>query len=333
MATQESKSELIETDTSGDVGFALSYTWSVRTPEMINAFTKGEPGVRLESPLIKSSFEFNAEKIYLDWYVIAFPNGNPKQWKESSNCFMITTRISTLPPAKTVKIKSIQIQHLASIPQLNILKSHTDDFNNEKFLGQNTINSHDEINKTIFAKYNVEKKGGFDIHITLRIKSIEFEYKKKNVNAMVNKTNFTSNNYNNNNSTKHEKTMNMILLKLDKIQHQLNQMHMSNQLNQNYNNNNNNSENKLEQWILNMFNGNEEIGKEYIKIIINNQGFDDIDVFCDLNENDLKEIGINKKGHRMKILQKIKEYKDSKRQLLMAAPSVAFDIEQAEGKA
>ena len=103
---------------------------------------------------------------------------------------------------------------------------------------------------------------------------------------------------------------------------------------------NHNNGNQLEEWILNTFNKNEDIGKQYVKIIIDDEGFDDIDVFCNSNDNDLKEMGINKKGHRMKLMQKIKEYNGKKIQSLMmnknmsakVAPGAALDVQETEGK-
>ena len=64
----------------------------------------------------------------------------------------------------------------------------------------------------------------------------------------------------------------------------------------------------MKKWILNIFDGNEEKGQEYVKMIVDEEGFDNIDVFCSMRDDDLKEIGIDKKGDRMKILHQIKRY-------------------------
>lgn len=68
--------------------------------------------------------------------------------------------------------------------------------------------------------------------------------------------------------------------------------------------------NKFRQWILSVFDNNDQIGNEYIELIVNKQGFDDMKDFIELSELDLKEIGINKKGHRLKLIKGMRQYHD-----------------------
>ena len=46
---------------------------------------------------------------------------------------------------------------------------------------------------------------------------------------------------------------------------------------------------------------------KYAKIIID-EGFDDLDTFKEIEDYQLKELGVKKMGHRMKILKSIKNY-------------------------
>ena len=84
----------------------------------------------------------------------------------------------------------------------------------------------------------------------------------------------------------------------------------NNDENKNDNNNNDNS-NEVERVIKSLFKNNNELCNDYIELIIKNEGFDDLSTFCQLNDNDLKEIGINKKGHRMKFLNYFQSYKEN----------------------
>ena len=337
---QEAKNDgLIQKDTSSDVGLEFSYKWSIRTPEMISSFTKCEPDTTVTSPFITSSLEFDGEQTTMDWYIIAYPNGNLKHWENSSNLFMIVVRVVALPRVRSMEIKSLRMRHWVNIPQLNIVHSQTHNFDTKSGLGGATIGSPQKINKAVFSRYNVEKNGGFDILMKVFIENVTFKLKNQNAAQFrTDKMAAISNNYN------RDSKINTIeiLTRLEKMQNQLDQI--SRQLNDNGKQQNKKNsigaQNKLEQWILNIFGGNEEAGKEYVKMIIENEGFDDIDVFCNLNENDLKEIGINKKGHRMKFIQTIKEYNGKKIQSLMmnknmnvnVAPGAALDVQETEGK-
>ena len=216
-----------------------------------------------------------------------------------------------------MKITSLKITRLISIPQLHLLVKRTSDFSEREFLEWTNIDMSDRISKDIFAKYNVEKNGGFDIYAKIWIQSIQYEHIIPNTFLFPNKEHIHFNLYS------------QMLNVLKKMQTHLNQI--SYNMNSNCNSANvheNNKCEKLKQWIINLF--NEKIGQEYVKIIIDDQGFDDIDVFCELTENGLKEIGINKKGHRMKIMQKIKEYNCNKLQSLMKNKSM--NIKQVVGK-
>merc|ERR1711933_717 len=65
---------------------------------------------------------------------------------------------------------------------------------------------------------------------------------------------------------------------------------------------------------------------EYYQILID-QGFDDLDSIADINNNDLKEMNIDKIGHRKKILkhaQKLKSSNDPKQQQI-AAPNFNYN--------
>lgn len=79
----------------------------------------------------------------------------------------------------------------------------------------------------------------------------------------------------------------------------------------------NESSSELKEWILSIFdsdnnnNSNDEIGSEYVKLIVDKEGFDKIDDFVELDESELKEIGIDKKGHRLKFLKKMRQYHEN----------------------
>ena len=73
-----------------------------------------------------------------------------------------------------------------------------------------------------------------------------------------------------------------------------------------------NKVNIFKRWILSAFNGNIDVGNKCIDIIVDQEGFDDIETFSLLTDNDLKEMGIDKKAYRIKLLRKIDEYKQEK---------------------
>ena len=75
----------------------------------------------------------------------------------------------------------------------------------------------------------------------------------------------------------------------------------------NYNNNEEDKQ-ELKKFILSIFGNDEATGHRYVEKIIDDEGFDNIKVFCSLTSNDLKEIGVEKMGHRKKIMQQIQEY-------------------------
>ena len=54
-------------------------------------------------------------------------------------------------------------------------------------------------------------------------------------------------------------------------------------------------------------------------------------IFCNLNENDLKEIGIKKKGHRMKLMQTIREHNGKKLQSLMVNKNINMNVNMVAG--
>ena len=84
-----------------------------------------------------------------------------------------------------------------------------------------------------------------------------------------------------------------------------------------------NKTNELKEWIISVFNNNSELGAHYVNIIVTKEGFEDIETFVKLSENDMKEIGIDKKGHRIKFMAKINEYNQKN----AVAMSQMFDTE------
>ena len=68
---------------------------------------------------------------------------------------------------------------------------------------------------------------------------------------------------------------------------------------------------EFKEWILGVFKGNSNTAEEYIGLIVNKEGFDSLDEFVKLSETDLKEIGIDKKGHRLKFMTKMKQVQNS----------------------
>ena len=116
------------------------------------------------------------------------------------------------------------------------------------------------------------------------------------------------------------KTNNEILEGINYIKKELNNLktlmefynnNNNNNINNNGNGNGNDIENNNKKDLLLIKNWlkNECNLLEYYNLFIEN-GFDDIDLIFDLNNNDLIEIGIKKKGHRMKILKEIKKTKE-----------------------
>ena len=345
---QESKnnqSEWIELDTSSVPSFAFSYKWCIRNKATIETFAKCDPNTKIVSPLVTNSFTLNKEKINLDWCLEAHPNGH-KLLDGSRNLFTLITCIPSQLRANTIEFESLTIKHMVSIPALNIIHFRSDIFKTKNGDKWNTIQTHDNVSKQIFSKYNITKKDGFDIDAKISIQSIKFKYKTKIPSILEQENNLgVVINTHGSGVAGDDDRFQVILNKLEAIQSELKQIgkRMTNISigDDNINSNNNDRlQNKLEGWILNMFNGHEDIGKEYVRIIMDDEGFDDIDVFCNLNENDLKEMGINKKGHRMKIIQKIKEYNGKKIQSLMknkninvkVAPGAALDAQDTEGK-
>ena len=115
-------------DTNGTQGFQFSYTWPVRTPEIINAFVYCDPDTKLASKMITNSFKLNNEDIVLNWYIYAYPNGYTPTWENTSDLFILSILIPHLPISKTLRIKSLRMRHLVSIPQLHILESRPNNF-------------------------------------------------------------------------------------------------------------------------------------------------------------------------------------------------------------
>ena len=148
---------------------------------MIDAFLSCEPNTRLVSSSITSTFTFNQEKITLEWYIFANPNGSKFWEEESRNLFLAAVNITNLPRSKRMNIISLKMKHILNIPELGILKENTSNFRLHS-LGFYTIPKSDKINKNIFSKYNISDHGGFEINARLCITSIKFKYKNKNEN-------------------------------------------------------------------------------------------------------------------------------------------------------
>ena len=157
-------------------------------------------------------------------------------------------------------------------------------------MSYNTFRTSDNVNKDIFSKYKVSEYGRFDIDATISIQNIGFKYKQSS-NVILNGRIKTGGQFmdscesklgmDEDVATKHDHEhntiyMQQILNKLEKMQVQLDRIE-----NRGINggSDKNNGQSKLEEWILNIFiNGNGEIGKEYVQMIVENEGFDDIDI-------------------------------------------------------
>ena len=319
---QDESTELFEIDTSHMSGFQFSLKWPIRTPEAIDAFVNCEKNKGLRSGITTNFFQLGQEKIALNWHLTAYPKGDTDTWEDSENLVIITTFLDLIPRAKVVDIKSLEITHSTWIPEIHFSQRYTNVFHRDR-LGWNGIHPSDKINNNVFTKYNVMEHGGFDINAKIWIQNI-----KCTNNVFNQRLQLCSDSYTDVNQEILNVLQNMNLV--------LGQMSSSLTCNSNYNNevkDNTNScnsndqpdndhenvANQLSQWILNMFENNKKMGKEYVKIITNykEKHFNDIDAFCNVNENDLKEMGINKKGHRMKFLRNIRKYKGRKIQSLM----------------
>ncbi|MCP5015659.1 MAG: hypothetical protein GY938_10350 [Ketobacter sp.] len=60
----------------------------------------------------------------------------------------------------------------------------------------------------------------------------------------------------------------------------------------------------MKQWMYNVLGKNKEDWSKYNDLFIND-GWDTLDVIKEMNDEDLVELGINKKGHRIKIIKAI----------------------------
>ena len=73
--------------------------------------------------------------------------------------------------------------------------------------------------------------------------------------------------------------------------------------------------NEVKAFLRMLFGYNESVCKEYIELLVVKEGFDDLDILAQLTDVDLIQIGIAKKGHRMKILSQCKLF-FAKRQMM-----------------
>ena len=71
MAQQAKNVKLIETDTSKDLVFSFSYTWSFRS-KLLHDRVAAEDTKNITSETIHSHFTFMGERIDLDWYIIFY---------------------------------------------------------------------------------------------------------------------------------------------------------------------------------------------------------------------------------------------------------------------
>ena len=328
MAQQPHNTEdVIEFKTNHDPGFSFEYEWAVHSkPELDRARKE-----TIFSKTISSDFEFNGEILSLLWCL----EFRPKASLDKGTCKIVLS-VEEMPKSKSMDIVSVKISQKTHVMGVRSTGTnvHSKDPNYSKFMGYFVIDDKHELKTE-----SLLTDAGFDVQIRINIESIQFKHKQRK--------NMQNININDSNLMDFDKTRNgsvdAMLERLTTMQHDLNIMSKKiNDLHQRKSNNDSqviqNTKSQLEGFILDIFSNDETIGQEYVKLIIENEGFDDIDVFCKLKENDLKEIGINKKGHRMKILGGIEKYHKSKQQKQQESEyakvggHAMLDVEGTEGK-
>ena len=240
--------------------------------------------------------------------------------------------IVELQRSQKLDINSITIKQNCSIPSTGFGSKGTNPFNNETYLSYFTVGEDHGLKKDFLLNaIKADSKNGIDNIISIKIQKIQFGYKS-------NKYVMQSEVLKGGTESDFNSPMKPILDKLNSIQAQLNQMSAQLNASNTCTSNSNATKSKLEAFILDIFNNDIESGKEYVKIVISNEGFDEIDVFCNLNENDLKDIGINKKRHRMKIMKKIQQYnqfnqkKKQESEYEKVGGHAMLDVQNTEGK-
>ena len=165
------------------------------------------------------------------------------------------------------------------------MDNRTSTYSDETFLGWTTLQEEYQVTKDIFSKYNIAKRGGFDIKIKMWIKSIQYKYDVPSMFIHHDPScekRCLGNGYNYNYNQEMLSVLKKMQMQLDIISTKINFSDCGCNIDKI------NSDGKCDQlkkWILNIFDNNKKIGEEYIKIIIDDQGFDDIDIKKDILKN------------------------------------------------
>ena len=274
-------------------------------------------------------FKFQGNDIFSDWYLEMHPNGGDP-WKNyvQKGDFGIYLALSSIPIANSVSIKSILVTYTTKVEAINFMSRLTSSFRDDSHLRWGCADIDNTIKMRQFKQNPDVMKNGFDIVVSFHIKSITY-VKKKGI----------RNNNNNINIAKYNQSQNVIkniLTRLDNIESQIG---LKGTVNNNNNNNesstntgddntNKNCESKenvnenlkgikakrsqvtgfeSEKVILNIFGDNTKAGKEYVDMIVVEQGYEDVEALFTLEQDELLQYGMVKKGHRLKLLSRLKQ--------------------------
>ena len=269
--------------------------------------------------------------IQTDWCLYIYPNGINNQNPEGD--FIIGIRLLKLPGiSDTIRVKSMTVLRRYQIPQIGLSVMNTDTFCAQRswMWPQGSLKA-----SQIATLRNDLNQVTFDVKVSISITSVEIE---RRLGLVMNNDNYNGKLANEASNemllkklTQMESTMNEMMKQLKALNNMVANINSKDDRKENISfsdavddvedNNINLALNEFKKWILSVFDtttnndnnsNNNKIGNQYVELIVNKEGFDNLDDFVQLNDDDLKEIGINKKGHRLKFLRKIQNCRQNK---------------------
>ena len=321
---QDPSSLTIQEILLGHKNISTTFTWSCRQKTIQDKIFNAKPYTLISSDEFPLRFAFQNHNVIIKCCLEICPNGD--HHKNPEGYLVIATKTKKLPTiGETMRVISLTAHRRIEIPQISF-----------EYSSENIYTSGSAWNwapKTlILSRLRTEAKRTFDIKVTISIEKMKIECFKPMLGTTM--KNITVDKSDGNNMNADIRT---ILTKLVNMESKMNSickdinvltMKMANM--EKIINNGKDEDNKqedgvndkykdnvqlrqFENWILSVFknNGSNNIGKEYVELIVDKEGFDNLSEFVQLTENDLKEIGIDKKGHRLKFLNKMKQYNQS----------------------
>ena len=291
------------------------FNWSCHAEAKTKHFLNAPFKTKICSDEFALSFKLNGQDIDISWFLEIYPNGEDTN-SPKGDC-QIYLKLTNLPVTQTHRVLSLEIDRRLHIEEINFTLAHRDikyhETNKAWGIGYGTL----KLSK--FNDYQVLKNGGFSINASIRIKNITVQpLSKQEISHFGNPEKKPSIMKNNSVNDDDSHTLNTIVAQLNRIENEIGKIKHKLDNNNNINNEEKESgkedltKNKyltsFEQWILSIFGNKTEIGQQYIDIIVKKEGFDDIETFSTLKEKDLIEIGIDKKGHRVKFIRKMQQY-------------------------